>query len=75
MQFSRPLLNFRELSLPEENATLAGYAALMDAYQLELPLPRRLCIISAHHKMSNQDKWKIKSTQVGEQALEEFFNP
>lgn len=22
----------------------------------------------------NQDKWKIKSTQVGEQALEEFFN-
>ena len=23
----------------------------------------------------NQDKWKIKSTQVGEQALEEFFNP
>jgi cell division protein FtsI/penicillin-binding protein 2 len=23
----------------------------------------------------NQDKWKIKSAQVGEQALEEFFNP
>ena len=23
----------------------------------------------------NQDKWKIKSSQVGEQALEEFFNP
>jgi cell division protein FtsI/penicillin-binding protein 2 len=23
----------------------------------------------------NQDRWKIKSAQVGEQALEEFFNP
>jgi cell division protein FtsI/penicillin-binding protein 2 len=23
----------------------------------------------------NQDKWRIKSSQVGEQALEEFFNP
>jgi cell division protein FtsI/penicillin-binding protein 2 len=22
----------------------------------------------------NQDKWRIKSAQVGEQALEEFFN-
>jgi cell division protein FtsI/penicillin-binding protein 2 len=22
----------------------------------------------------NQDKWRIKSSQVGEQALEEFFN-
>ena len=40
-RFSAPVTVFHDRPLPER-ATPAGYAALIDAYGLEVPLPREL---------------------------------
>ncbi|UYQ71132.1 Fic family protein [Pelagibacterium flavum] len=57
-QFSGPVSVFQERRLPE-TATPAGYSALIDAYGLEVPLPRTLCAIGAHHRMLEQSSWRI----------------
>ncbi|MGE3920872.1 MAG: Fic family protein [Gammaproteobacteria bacterium] len=47
--------------LPEQDVRLAGYSALIHAYQLQVPLPRILAAIS--HKTTNyeKDRWKMFS--------------
>ncbi len=36
-----------------------GYAALIDAYDLNVPLPRTLCAIGARHKVYENEGWRI----------------
>ena len=56
-QFSGPVLIFHERVLPER-ATLAGYAALIDAYNLTVPLPRTLSATSEHHRNREDRGWR-----------------
>lgn len=56
--FSGPVTVFRERRLPE-TATPAGYAALIDAYDLEVPLPRRLFAIGARHRVVEMHEWTL----------------
>ncbi len=57
-QFSGPTSVFQERRLPEL-AVPAGYAALIDTYQLPVPLPRTLCAIGKRHRILEQDGWRI----------------
>jgi hypothetical protein len=56
--FSGPRIVFQERRLPEA-ATLAGYGALIDAYGLSVPLPRKLSATGNHHRVVEDDAWRI----------------
>lgn len=58
IQFSGPVTVFQERRLPE-TATPAGYSALIDAYGLEVPLPRLLSATGAHHRITEREGWRI----------------
>jgi len=49
---------FRGLHLPEA-ATPVGYAALIEAYDLQVPLPRSLFAIGAHHRVVETQRWTL----------------
>jgi len=55
---SEPVIVFHERRLPER-AEPAGYAALIHAYRLSVPLPRRLCAIGVRHKVYEEADWHI----------------
>ncbi len=57
-RFSGPVAVFREIRLPEP-ATPAGYAALIDALDLRVPLPRTLSAIGLKHRILERDGWRI----------------
>ncbi len=57
-RFSSLVTVFQERNLPV-TATLAGYAALIRAYDLQVPLPRNLCAIGERHKFMERDGWRI----------------
>jgi hypothetical protein len=57
-QFSGPITVFQERRLPEI-ATPAGYSALIDAYSLEVPLPRTLSATGKRHRIVARDGWRI----------------
>jgi hypothetical protein len=38
-----------------------GYAALIDRYGLQLPLPRRLTAIAERHKPASTSEWQLLS--------------
>ena len=57
-RYSGPVTVFQERRLPER-AALAGYAALIDAYGLAVPLPRTLSAIGERHRMVEQGGWRI----------------
>lgn len=48
----------RERPLPEK-ATPAGYAALIDALGLRVPLPRTLSAIGEHHRLRTESGWRL----------------
>lgn len=54
----QPVTFIRDRRLPEP-ARLAGYSALIEAYDLAAPLPRTLCAIGAHHRIVEADGWRI----------------
>lgn len=56
--FSGSVTVFRERRLPEK-ATLAGYGALIDTYDLSVPLPQTLSAIGAHHRRTEEGGWRI----------------
>lgn len=56
--FSGPIRVFHELRLPQM-ATPAGYAALIDAFGLTVPLPRTLTAIGERHRVLEQGGWRI----------------
>jgi hypothetical protein len=57
-RFSGPVSVFQERALPEK-ATPAGYAALIDAYRLRVPLPRTLSATGERHRVRNELGWRI----------------
>lgn len=57
-RFSEAVTVFHERALPER-AKPAGYAALIDAYGLSVPLPRTLSAIGEHHRIKNDAGWRI----------------
>jgi hypothetical protein len=57
-EFSGPVTIFHGRRLPEQAAP-AGYAALIEAYRLQVPLPRTLSAISSRHRQYEQDGWHI----------------
>jgi Fic family protein len=58
VRFSEVVTVFQEQRLPEA-ATPAGYAALIDAYSLSVPLPRKLFATGERHRILDQDGWRI----------------
>lgn len=58
IQFSGPVNVFRDRRLPE-TAAPAGYAALIDAYKLIVPVPRTLSAIGTKHRIIEQGGWRI----------------
>ena len=59
-RFSGPVTIFQERRLPV-TATPAGYAALIGAYDLAVPLPRNLSAIGERHRLVEQGGWRIYS--------------
>jgi Fic family protein len=58
IEFSGSVTVFQESVLPER-ATPAGYAALIDAYRLKVPLPRTLSATGEHHRLRQENGWRI----------------
>src|SRR5215475_9840625 len=65
--FSGPVTAFHERHLPER-ATLGGYAALIDAYSLRVPLPRKLSAIGERHRRVEHEAWRILSPRHAPRA-------
>ena len=59
-RFSGPVRVFQERRLPV-TARPAGYAALIGAYDLRVPLPRNLSAIGERHRLMERDGWRIYS--------------
>ena len=57
-RFSGPVTVFQERALPER-ATPVGYAALIHAYGLRVPLPRVLFATGEHHRIRIDSEWHI----------------
>ena len=57
-QLSGRVSIFQESRLPE-TALPVGYAALIAAFDLQVPLPLILCAIGARHKVYEQNGWRI----------------
>lgn len=57
-QFSRSVTVFRGVGLPEPAAP-SGYAALIDRYDLKLPLPARLSAIADRHHPRSTPAWQL----------------
>lgn len=58
IRFSGPVTVFHEQRLPER-ATPVGYAALIDAYRLRVPIPLTLSAIAGRHKTMERDGWRL----------------
>lgn len=59
-QLSRTVSVFHGRTLPELDAVLVGYAALIDAYELHsVPLPERVAIVSHHHRRYDTETWMV----------------
>jgi Fic/DOC family protein len=56
--FPGPVSVFQERRLPE-TATPAGYAALIHAYDLPVPLPCRMSAIGGRHRIIEEAGWRI----------------
>lgn len=54
----RPVNHFRGLLLPEP-AIPAGYAALVERFELPVPLPAQLAAIAARHHPQPHPKWRL----------------
>lgn len=59
-RFSGPVTVFQERRLPVA-ATPVGYAALIGAYDLRVPLPRTLSATGMRHKLLEEGGWRIYS--------------
>ena len=57
-EFSPNVTVFHERLTPEEGY-LVGYAALLNAYDLQVPLPDLLSIISHKHKQYTTEQWRV----------------
>jgi Fic family protein len=67
VQFSGSVNVFHERRLPE-TAVPAGYAALIDAYKLPVPIPRTLSAIGTKHRVIEQGGWRIYTPRHAPEA-------
>jgi Fic/DOC family len=58
-RISGPVNVFQGRVLPERQARLVGYAALIEAYELGTPLPERLALVSHQHRRYDTDAWAV----------------
>ncbi len=56
--FSQEILIFHGITAPE-TGLLAGYSAVINCYELKVPLPSRLCIISARNRKYVTEGWMV----------------
>ncbi|MGO8763842.1 MAG: Fic family protein [Limisphaerales bacterium] len=57
--FSKIISNFHGLALPEPDMTLAGYGALIGHYDVRVPLPDHLSVVSTKHTRYETDRWIV----------------
>ncbi|HDH49799.1 MAG TPA: Fic family protein [Nitrospirae bacterium] len=57
-QFSREITVFHELTAPERGI-IAGYAAIIDALELPVPMPHHIALISKKTRRYEKDGWKV----------------
>ena len=62
-RFSENVTVFRKYTLPETNMKLAGYSALINRYDLEVPLPEFISAISQSHRQYKEGRWAVFSTR------------
>jgi Fic family protein len=55
---SQEISVFQERIAPEQG-TLAGYGAIINAYELPVPIPFRLALVSKKHKQYRSDGWMV----------------
>lgn len=67
VQFSGQVSVFHDRRLPE-TAAPAGYAALIHAYKLPVPVPRTLSAIGTKHRLIEQDGWRIYTPRHAPEA-------
>jgi len=65
--FSGPVTFFHGQRLPEM-ATPAGYSALIDAFDLQVPLPRILHATGSRHRTTTHDDWVIMTPRHAPKA-------
>ena len=65
--FSGPVNVFHDRRLPE-TATPAGYAALIEAYDLGVPVPRTLSAIGQRHRITEEAGWRIYTPRHAPEA-------
>jgi hypothetical protein len=65
--FSGPVSVFHDRRLPEA-ATPAGYAALIHAYDLAVPIPRILCAIGPRHRIIEEAGWRLYTPRHAPEA-------
>ncbi len=61
-KFSKSITAFQGRTAPEEGF-LAGYAAIIEAFQLQIPLPLNLCLISNKNRKYQVENWKVFSSK------------
>lgn len=59
MRFSWHSYYMSNMNLPEPNATIVGYGALIEKYHLMVPMPRTLSAIGSKHKKYVTDEWQV----------------
>lgn len=58
-RFSQIVSVFQEKYLPETDVSLAGYSAIINAYDLMVPLPENLSAISRKHMKYHKNNWNM----------------
>ena len=56
--FSRKITVFHDRSAPEKG-TLVGYGAIIEAYNLPVPLPPQLSLISEKNRQYSNEEWRV----------------
>lgn len=56
---SQSVTLFHGRALPEAEMWLAGYSALIHAFDLQVPLPEKLSVISSQHKRYETKEWSV----------------
>jgi Fic family protein len=57
--FSQKFSVFHNRHLPEKESVLAGYSALIQLYELQIPLPEKLSAISKKHQKYEENDWMM----------------
>jgi len=57
-QISQKISVFHERTAPERGS-LAGYGALINAFNLQVPIPDKISIISEKHKRYDNEEWAV----------------